>query len=194
MKPEARPAVRERAAGPWLPAQVAAHAKASAGFAAPCRTWTAAVTSREALARLPVIRKSELLELQKPRAALRRFRGHRLGQPARAPGVRLARADLRTGGRAQGLLAPGAGFPRGGLPGRRPGACQHLFVPLHAGRLDDGDGAHALGCTVFPAGVGQTEQQVAAMLDLRPDAYAGTPSFLRILLDKADERACASTA
>jgi phenylacetate-CoA ligase len=32
--------------------------------------------------------------------------------------------------------------------------------------------AHALGCTVFPAGVGQTEQQVAAMLDLRPDAYA----------------------
>ena len=47
--------------------------------------------------------------------------------------------------------------------------------------------AHALGCTVFPAGVGQTEQQLAAMLDLRPDAYAGTPSFLRILLDKAAE-------
>jgi phenylacetate-CoA ligase len=47
--------------------------------------------------------------------------------------------------------------------------------------------AHALGCTVFPAGVGQTEQQVAAMQDLRPDAYAGTPSFLRIILDKADE-------
>jgi phenylacetate-CoA ligase len=47
--------------------------------------------------------------------------------------------------------------------------------------------AQALGCTVFPAGVGQTEQQLAAMLDLRPDAYAGTPSFLRILLDKADE-------
>ena len=47
--------------------------------------------------------------------------------------------------------------------------------------------AQALGCTVFPAGVGQTEQQVAAMVDLRPDAYAGTPSFLRIILDKADE-------
>ncbi len=47
--------------------------------------------------------------------------------------------------------------------------------------------AQALGCTVFPAGVGQTEMQLAAMLDLRPDAYAGTPSFLRILLDKAAE-------
>lgn len=47
--------------------------------------------------------------------------------------------------------------------------------------------AHALGCTVFPAGVGQTEQQVAAVADLRPNAYVGTPSFLRIILDKAEE-------
>ncbi|MBF5006099.1 phenylacetate--CoA ligase family protein [Diaphorobacter caeni] len=45
-------------------------------------------------------------------------------------------------------------------------------------------GAHALGCTVFPAGVGQTEQQIAAMEELRPDAYCGTPGFLRILLEK----------
>jgi phenylacetate-CoA ligase len=48
-------------------------------------------------------------------------------------------------------------------------------------------GARALGCTVFPGGVGQTEQQVQAMADLQPHAYVGTPSFLRILLDKADE-------
>jgi phenylacetate-CoA ligase len=48
-------------------------------------------------------------------------------------------------------------------------------------------GATALGCTVFPAGVGQTEQQVAAMADLQPNGYVGTPSFLRILLEKADE-------
>jgi phenylacetate-CoA ligase len=48
-------------------------------------------------------------------------------------------------------------------------------------------GAHALGCTVFPAGVGQTEQQLDAMLDLQPNGYVGTPSFLRILLAKADE-------
>jgi phenylacetate-CoA ligase len=49
------------------------------------------------------------------------------------------------------------------------------------------NGAHALGCTVFPAGTGQSEQQVHAIADLRPDGYVGTPSFLKILLDKADE-------
>jgi phenylacetate-CoA ligase len=48
-------------------------------------------------------------------------------------------------------------------------------------------GAHAIGCTVFPAGVGQTEQQVQAIADLKPDGYVGTPSFLKIILDKADE-------
>src|SRR6185436_17271550 len=48
-------------------------------------------------------------------------------------------------------------------------------------------GAHALGCTVFPAGIGQTEQQVQAMSELKPAGYVGTPSFLRIILEKADE-------
>ncbi len=48
-------------------------------------------------------------------------------------------------------------------------------------------GVHALGGTVFPGGVGQTEQQLQAMADLHPDAYVGTPSFLKILLEKADE-------
>jgi phenylacetate-CoA ligase len=48
-------------------------------------------------------------------------------------------------------------------------------------------GAHALGCTVFPAGTGQTEQQLQAMAELRPVAYMGTPSFLRILVEKAPE-------
>lgn len=44
-----------------------------------------------------------------------------------------------------------------------------------------------MGCTVFPAGVGQTEQQLQAIAQLRPDAYVGTPSFLRILVEKALE-------
>ena len=48
-------------------------------------------------------------------------------------------------------------------------------------------GAHAVGCTVFPAGTGQTEQQLEAICDLQPNAYTGTPSFLRILLEKATE-------
>jgi phenylacetate-CoA ligase len=48
-------------------------------------------------------------------------------------------------------------------------------------------GAHAIGCTVLPAGTGQTELQLQAMAALAPTAYAGTPSFLRLLLEKADE-------
>ena len=49
-------------------------------------------------------------------------------------------------------------------------------------------GARALGCTVFAGGTGQTEQQLEAMADLKPEGYAGTPSFLKILLEKAEEK------
>ncbi len=48
-------------------------------------------------------------------------------------------------------------------------------------------GAQALGCSVFPGGTGNTEIQLQAMQHLQPDAYTGTPSFLRILLEKAAE-------
>jgi phenylacetate-CoA ligase len=48
-------------------------------------------------------------------------------------------------------------------------------------------GAHALGCTVFPGGTGQTEQQVQAMAELRPAGYIGTPSFLKLIVEKAHE-------
>jgi phenylacetate-CoA ligase len=48
-------------------------------------------------------------------------------------------------------------------------------------------GARAVGCAVFPAGTGQTELQAATIADLRPQGYAGTPSFLKILLEKGEE-------
>jgi len=48
-------------------------------------------------------------------------------------------------------------------------------------------GAHAVGCTIFPAGTGQTEMQVQTIADMQPDGYIGTPSFLKLLLEKADE-------
>jgi phenylacetate-CoA ligase len=56
------------------------------------------------------------------------------------------------------------------------------FVP--AGSMME-TAAHAVGCTVFPGGTGQTEQQVQAMAELRPAGYIGTPSFLKIILEKA---------
>jgi len=48
-------------------------------------------------------------------------------------------------------------------------------------------GARAIGCAVIPAGTGQSEQQVQAIAHFHPQTYAGTPSFLKILLEKAKE-------
>jgi phenylacetate-CoA ligase len=73
--------------------------------------------------------------------------------------------------------------------GLRDGDLVHNSFSYHltpAGSMME-SGAHALGCTVFPGGVGNTELQLQAMQDLQPDAYAGTPSFLRILFEKAAE-------
>ncbi len=179
--------------------QQIAHAKAStAAFAQSLATVDpASVTSRAALAALPVIRKSELLAAQQAARAAGGdpFGGFAAlgfagwGVPARRaahvyaspgpiyePESAAAHAYRRT---ARALYA--AGF--------RAGDLVHNSFSYHmtpGGWIMDA-GAVALGCAVFPAGVGNTEQQIAAMHDLKPVAYTGTPSFLRILLEKADE-------
>ena len=180
------PAVREQELLARLPRQVA-HAKAHApAFAALLQDVDpAAVTSREALARLPVLRKSDLLERQK---AARPFGGF----AATGWGTGCARVFASPGpiyepeGARRDYWRLARAFHAAGF---RAGDLVHNTFSYHftpAGSMME-TAAQALGCTVFPAGVGQTEMQLAAMLDLRPDAYAGTPSFLRILLDKAAE-------
>jgi phenylacetate-CoA ligase len=80
--------------------------------------------------------------------------------------------------------------------GFRGGELIHNSFSYHmtpAGAIME-SGAHALGCTVFAGGTGQTEQQLEAMAELRPDGYAGTPSFLKILLEKAAEKGIALPA
>lgn len=179
------PEERERELLARLPKQVA-HAKQHAPyFAAMLRDVDPAeIDSRAALAQLPVLRKHDLIELQKkhpPFGGLAVGGWGRLGRVFASPGPIYepegrARDYWRT---ARALFA--AGF--------RAGDLVHNSFSYHmtpgAWLLEAG--AQALGCTVFPAGVGQTEQQVQAMADLQPDAYVGTPSFLKILLDKADE-------
>ena len=179
------PEVRERAQLAALPARVAfAQARTGAYARILAGVEPGEVASRAALARLPVTRKSELLELQK---AARPFGGFASTGGGEAPRVfaspgpiyepdgavpdywRLARA----------LFA--AGFRRGDLVHN---CFSYHFTP--AGAMLE-SGAHALGCTVFAGGTGQTEQQVQAMADLAPNGYVGTPSFLRIILEKADE-------
>ncbi len=101
-------------------------------------------------------------------------------------GVRIARADLRIAGHGDGSLARGSGPVRRRF---RYGDVIHNCYSYHftpGAFMMEGRG-RKLGCAVFPGGVGQTEQQVQAMVDLRPDGYVGTPSFLRIIVEKAEE-------
>ncbi|MCB1958026.1 MAG: AMP-binding protein [Rhodocyclaceae bacterium] len=180
------PAERERDLFARLPAQlIHARDKAPAFGQRLAGFDLAAVSSRAALAALPVTRKSELLALQKgtrPFGGLAAIGwGPACARVFASPGPiyepegrradywRLARAMFAAGFRAGDLV--------------------HNTFSYHmtpAGSMME-TAAHAIGCTVFPGGVGQTEQQLGAIADLQPNAYVGTPSFLRILLDKADE-------
>jgi phenylacetate-CoA ligase len=184
------PAGRERDLLAALPRQILQAQTAAPAFATILAdVKPAEVTSRATLAALPVTRKSELLALQQQRRASGAFggfaaiaRGARMPRVFASPGPiyepeGTARDYWRT---ARALYA--AGF--------RAGELIHNSFSYHmtpAGSIME-TGAHALGCTVFAGGTGQTEQQIDAIADLRPDGYAGTPSFLKILLEKAAER------
>ena len=189
------PQAREAALLAALPAQLRAALSTAAFAERLAGVEPASITTREALARLPVTRKHELLERQK---AARAAGGDPFGgfsaigwrTQGAAPTARRAfqspgpiyepegaQADYWRFGRA--LFA--AGF--------RAGDLVHNSFSYHltpAGSMME-TGAHAIGCTVFAGGVGNTELQLQAMAELRPQAYAGTPSFLRIALEKADE-------
>jgi phenylacetate-CoA ligase len=142
------------------------------------------IDSRQALARLPLTRKSELIELQRRNPPFGGFTTVPIGAVARvfaSPGpiyeIEARRPDFYRMGRA--LYA--AGF--------RAGDLIHNTFSYHltpAGAMLE-SAALALGCTVIPAGTGQTELQLKTIADLRPVAYVGTPSFLKILLDRAAE-------
>ena len=185
------PEIREAALMAALPAQVA-HAKAKApAFAELLKGVDAAsVNSRAALAQLPVIRKYELLERQK---ASRAAGGNVFGGFSTldfGQGMTRVFASPGTiyepeGARADYWRMARAIFAAGFRPGELIHNCfSYHFVP--AGSMME-SGAHALGCTVFAGGTGQTEQQVQAMAQLRPAGYIGTPSFLKIIVEKAAE-------
>ena len=153
----------------------------------------AAISSRQALAGIPVTRKQELLERQKAQRTVDPFGGFSTIGWRGLRGLTGARRVYQSPGPiyepegatgdywriARALAA--AGFEAGDL------VHNSFSYHLTPGAWMMESGAHALGCSVFPGGVGNTEAQLQAMADLRPDAYTGTPSFLRILLEKAEE-------
>ncbi|TFZ03583.1 phenylacetate--CoA ligase family protein [Ramlibacter humi] len=183
------PAQREAQLMAALPRHVAHAQKAAPAYAQVLEGVDAGqVTSRAALAKLPVVRKHELHERQRASVPSDPFggfsalvRGPGMGRVFSSPGpIYEPEGQSRDYWRsARSLYA--AGF--------RPGDLVHNAFSYHMtpGAFIMEAGAHAIGCTVFPAGVGQTEQQLQAMAELRPTAYTGTPSFLRILLEKAEE-------
>ena len=147
------------------------------------------LTTREALAKLPVLRKPELMEAQKKNPPFGGFVSNKVTESNTGTGVRL-------------FMSPGPVWePQATGPdpwqvaramfaaGIRPGDKIHNAFSYHmtpGGFIMD-EGARALGCHVFPAGVGGTEAQVEAANFYQPDVYAGTPDFLKVLLDQAEE-------
>ena len=196
---EARdPALREAALMQALPSHVR-HAQAhTTAFAdSMAGVDASSITSRAALATLPVIRKSELLERQKA------VRAQQAGiDPFGGFSTIGWRGLLRSAGARRVFQSPGpiyepegqaADYWRMGraiyAAGFRAGDLAHCSFSYHltpAGAMMEG-GAHAVGCTTFAGGVGNTELQLQAITDLRPQGYIGTPSFLKILVEKAAE-------
>lgn len=179
------PEAREAALMKMLAGHVAhakAHAPAYARLLADVDPRT--ITSREALATLPVTRKSDLTEMQAAEPPFGGLTGVPVGSLMRI------------------FCSPGPIFdPEGPGPdhyrtaralyasGIRKGQIVHNCFAYHftpAGRMFEA-GAHAIGCPVFPAGTGNTEQQVQVIRHLKPAAYVGTPDYLKIILEKAHE-------
>lgn len=179
-----QPAEREAWLMDRLPRQIA-HAKQASAYFSRLLAGVSADTihSRAALATLPVTRKSDLIELQKlapPFGGLNATPLAGLSRIYASPGPIY---DPEGRGQdwwrfARVLFA--AGFRAGDLVHN---TFSYHFTP--AGFMLEG-AAHKLGCPVFPAGIGQTDMQVQAIVDLKPAAYVGTPSFLRIILEKGD--------
>jgi phenylacetate-CoA ligase len=179
------PRLREKALMAALPKHIAHAKKHAPGFARILKdVKPEKINSRKALAGVPVTRKSDLVALQKELPPL--------GGLNATPVEKLAKLFVSPGpifepeGRGRDWWRTARGLFAGGF---RPGdlvanSFAYHFTP--AGSMLE-SGVLALGCTVLPTGVGQTEMQVAAIRGLGVNAYVGTPSFLKLIVEKADE-------
>jgi phenylacetate-CoA ligase len=142
------------------------------------------IHSRKALAALPVLRKSDLKDLQQadpPFGGLTTTATGRMGRLFMSPGPIFDPEGVRPDPWRVACALFAAGIRAGDIVQN----CFGYHLTPGAWMLDGG--ARHLGCAVIPAGVGQTEQQIELIRTLRPNAYCGTPSFLRIIVEKARE-------
>jgi len=179
------PEAREGALLARLPGLIA-HAKAHApGWAERLQAVEpAAITSRKALASIPVLRKTELKDLQ---AARPPFGGLTTAEPGKMGRLYMSPGPIfdPEGARPDPWRAARALWAAGIRPGQVIQNCFGYHLTPGAWMVDGA--ARHIGCAVIPAGTGQTEQQLEIIRTLAPDAYVGTPSFLRILVEKAQE-------
>ncbi|MEL6424056.1 MAG: phenylacetate--CoA ligase family protein [Pseudomonadota bacterium] len=167
-----------------LPRQIATAFSAPAMAAHLGEVNAAAVTGVAALAALPVLRKSELGGAQKAHPPFGGF------TPA---GVHTARHVFQSpgpiyepAGKARDWWRIGRFLHAAGIGAKDIVQNCFSYHLTPAGMIFE-SGAEAVGATVVPAGIGQTELQVQAAHDIGSTAYAGTPDYLKIILDKADE-------
>ncbi|XYK79301.1 MAG: phenylacetate--CoA ligase family protein [Labrenzia sp.] len=180
------PALREQDLFARLPEQLSGAMQSAPGWAAQLDGIDAhSVTDRAALAKLPVLRKSEMLEKQKAAPPFGGF----LSQI----GVTAARVFMSPGPiwepQAPGLdpwngarALHAAGFKKGDT------VLNAFSYHLTPGGFILDQAAIAMGCSVFPAGVGNTEMQVEAVEVLKPTGFTGTPDYLKVLLDRGAEQ------
>lgn len=178
--PDARAADLARA----LP-QAVAQAQAAPGLAVHLGDVDAqAITDRAALARLPVLRKSDLVAAQAARPPFGGLSARAVRDFAhvfQSPGPIYEPGQVGADWWRLGRFLHASGLGRGDIV---QNCFSYHLVP--AGMMFE-NAARAVGATVIPAGTGQTEMQVQAARDIGATAYAGTPDFLKIILEKADE-------
>jgi phenylacetate-CoA ligase len=176
------PAVREREQCARLP-EIVARAMTAPGWARHLAgVDPKAITSREALAALPVLRKSDLATLQKEYPP---FGGLNVTPPGKVKRLLMSPGPIfEPQGEGDDPYGAARAFFAAGF---RAGDIVHNSFAYHLtpGGFIIESGAHALGCAVIPGGVGNTEQQLEAIAHYRPVGYGGTPDFLKILLDTA---------
>ena len=180
---EARdPEARARAIDERLSAVVANAMKAPGYAKHLAGVDPAQVTSREALAKLPLLRKSDLVALQKADPPFGGFNTLAPGQAKRilmSPGPIFEFESMEGDVYGSGRAVFAAGIRAGDI------AINCFSYHLTPGAYILESGLEAVGCAVIPGGVGNTEQQIEAIAHIRPSAYCGTPDFLKVLLDQA---------
>ncbi len=186
------PAARESDLMARLPGQIA-HARSKSPHYATslAAIRPEAIDSRAALAGLPLTRKSDLLELQRARMPF--------GGLNATPASGLARIFMSPGpiydpeGRAPDFWRTARSLHAAGFRAGDVVLNCYSYHLTPAGSMFE-TGLHRIGCAVIPGGVGQTELQARAIADLKPSGYVGTPSFLKLILEKGDELGLGSTS